>query len=184
MSDEPNLVLREYEISKESIRWVMGQLVTVAGTFIAISVVIFRLVFDGDTHPIEQTTALTIMIIILVNLAFAFVCYQNVQVTALQRHIHSLEIRLQEKDIFRWESRIARIWYGNKFLPVAFNFLVAFPALALVITLYASLGYAAHFPNWFWYMVATNSLYLAALVFCFVLIARRIVNEIPIHNFD
>lgn len=180
MSADQNLALKEYEISKDNIKWVMGQLITVSGTLIAISVVVFRLVFDGDPQPIEQTAALTIMIIILINLVFAFLSYQNVQVIALQRHIHSLEVRLKEAEIFRWESRIARIWYGDNSLTMLFNMLVGLPALGLIGTLYVSLGMATEWPSWFWVLLAINLVYALALGFCVKKIAERIEAEIPI----
>ncbi|MEL6362425.1 MAG: hypothetical protein AAFR21_15215 [Pseudomonadota bacterium] len=181
MSTDQNLALKEYEISKDNIKWVMGQLITVSGTLIAISVVVFRLVFDGDPQPIEQTSALTVMIIVLVNLVFAFLCYQNVQIIALQRHIHSLEVLLKETEIFRWESRIARIWYGDNSLTLLFNALVGLPALGLIGTLYVSLGMATAWPSWFWLLLLVNVAYVAALGYCVKKIAERIEAEIQIN---
>lgn len=180
MSGETNLILREYEISKDNIRWVMGQLVTVCGTLIAISVVVFRLIFTGETQPIEQTAVLTIMIIVLVNLVFAFLCYQNVQIIALQRHIRSLEFRLRDKETFRWESKIAQIWYGSDVTSILFNALVGLPAIALVVTLYFSLGVTANWSNWFWIVLGSNVAYAGALGLCFRTIVTRIVEVIPI----
>ncbi len=182
MSETQHLTLREYEISKESIRSTMSHLVTVSGTAITISLVIFKLVFDGGELTTAQTTPLLLMIILLMNLTFAFISYQNVQIIGLQRHIHSLELTLELSAVFRWESRVARIWYGSNRVTLLFNLLVGLPIVGLVAILYLALGAATDLPNWYWYVLVGNVAYVILLGLCVKEISARIETIIPLDD--
>ncbi len=92
MSDA-NLILREYEISKENIRGVMSHMITISGSVVTASVIVFRLAFGGGENDTSYVIPLVMMTIVLINLVIGFVCYQNVQIIALQRHIQ-LETRI------------------------------------------------------------------------------------------
>lgn len=173
-----DLILREYEISKTNIKSIMGQLIAVSGSVIAISIVIFRVVLDIDPHLSRPKSDMLVLIIILMNFLLSFFCFQNVQIFALRKHIASLEILLNQKNIFRWESGIARIWYGNNSISITFIALLILPAITLVLALYASLGIVAGWPNWIWIFFLGNTAYAISLGLCTKSIVNRIGDKI------
>ena len=135
-ADKEILLIKEYEISKESIKSVMTLLVGMAAPILSLSILILRLSFTEE----ENIPELFIYFVLsLINFLIAFVAYQNVQITALQMHIKSLEKQLKEIKVFRWQSQIARIWYGDSKIATAFNFMLAFPPFLILCALYFEL---------------------------------------------
>ena len=167
MNEDKDLVLEEYKISKESIRSIMSQLSAVTTALLAVSIAMLQFSSNQQQSGIELL--LWYMVLLLINFVAAYTVYQNVQITALQRHIAYLEKKLGDQDVFRWESVIARIWYEGKGLSSrVLNVLVLIPPLAILAAIYAGVAIKAGlYQPLFYVAIGTNMAYLAALAIVF-----------------
>ena len=154
----------------------MSQLSTVTASLLALSIAILN--FGASKSPPTVQVLLWYMVLLLMNFLAAYVFYQNVQVTALQQHIAYLERRLGATDIFRWETVIARIWYGTNLRSNLLNILLLVPPIGLLMVIYA--GVAAQLglcsPH-FNIPLLLNIVYLCGLIYGFVA-ARSEVSRI------
>ena len=185
-------ILKEYQISKDSIKSVMGQLVGVAVSLLTVSIVLIKILFDDAVSPVkndptaspavsepsfdlvESDLLLRLMIILLMNFVIVFVAYQNVQIVALQKHIKSLEEKLSLIDVFRWETTIARVWYGESHVAKLFNILLVLPPFIVFILMYVDLSLLMNSSFWFWLILLGNVLYWIAIGTSFSMIIKRL----------
>lgn len=173
MSEGINLILEEYKISKDSIRAIMSQLATVVVSLLALSIAMLQF---GTSAGAATKILLWYMVLLLVNFLVAYVVYQNVQITALQKHIARIEKKLGDSEVFMWESKIARIWYeGEGFSSKVLNMLVALPPLALFGLIYAGVALEVGLGGPAFYLpLSANGLYILGLGLGFQSIKTKI----------
>ncbi len=177
MNEHVNYLIKEYEISKDSIKSVMTQLIAVCASLLTVSIVILKLILDdGDTSSAQHSTEpfLLYMVILVVNFIIVFAAYQNIQIQALQMHISSLEKRLPGSDVFRWESKIARVWYGKDWVSLLINSMLVLPPLCIAVLIYVKLHMLVGNSLEFYMPFTLNVLYIAILVLCL----DKIINKL------
>jgi hypothetical protein len=179
MDNEKSLVFEEYKISKESISSIMNQLSTVTASLLALSIAILQFSTDKVANNVE--IVLWYMVLLLINFLAVYVVYQNVQITALQKHIAYLEKKLGSNDVFRWESVVARIWYeGKDFRSRLLNVLLIIPPLALLVLVYIGIAIKLGIQNpVFCISCIVNLFYLGALILGFERV-RSEINKISL----
>lgn len=179
MSDtnDRELVLKEYETSKESIRSVMTQLVVVSTSLLAFSLTLLRL--PGSAGAFTSSQFLYLVLIAL-NFMIAFTAYQNVQIQGLQRHIQRLERALMMPSIFCWESTIARVWYSDHPVALLFNACLVIPPGALVFSAYKELYSLVQAGSISPIVFVGNLVYLAMVIFCYRYITNRVDQVVAI----
>ncbi len=174
MKKNSDILMKEYEISKESIKSVMTLLVGVAAPILTLSAVIWRLAFLGNQVH-EQSIYI---VLLLINFLIAFTVYQNVQIIALQMHIKSLEKQLRNTKIFRWESQIARVWYGESNLAKIFNSTLGIPIILIMIILYNELFKIIGPGQAFWWIILMNAGYIGIIIYCLFTIGGKLKKVI------
>lgn len=166
-------IIKEYEISKDSIKSVMTQLIAVSASLITVTIVMLKLIFD-DEKNVGQDPLLRYLVILMVNFLVAFTAYQNIQIVALQKHIKSLEKKLEKYEVFRWESKIARVWYSDTPVAVTFNALLVAPPLSILILLYYELSTTIGLDIQFYLTVIINIAYFALIGICFSKLVKKL----------
>jgi len=174
MTTDAKYLIKEYEISKDSIKSVMTQLIAVCASLLTVSIVILKLIFDdeGTTNTVDPL--LYYLIILFVNFIIVFAAYQNIQIQALQMHISSLEEKLPGSNIFRWESKIARVWYGNDKVSIIINSMVAIPPFFIAVLIYVKLHVLVGFGLNFFVPLILNIIYISVLVWCLKIIVSKL----------
>jgi hypothetical protein len=174
--DQLALILEEYKVSKDSLKSVLTQMVSVSAPSVALPIVLLQLISNKDNvFPIHY---LYYLILIIVNFLAAFMIYLNIQVYALEKHIASLEKRLNMKDVFRWESTIAREWYSARLIPMILTFCLIVPPLLILFFIYYQLSSKIQEGLLFYIVLIINVVYLSISGFCYIVIIRRIKGKI------
>ena len=141
---QPNQVLEEYKISKGYVNSVMTHLTAVSAGILGLSVAILRFGDTQATHVPQSVHTdkllLWYTILFLLNFLVGYLAYQNIQITALQRHIAQLEKQMCAPNVFRWESVISRLWYGwDSFRSSVLNVLLILPTAGVLVMVYFGL---------------------------------------------
>lgn len=168
MSDR-ELVVKEYQTSKDSIRSVMTQLIAVATSLLAFSLTLLR---PPGTAGEVRSPQFLYLVLFSMNFLIVFAVYQNVQILGLQKHIQRLEKALNMPTIFCWESKIARVWYSNSPVAVLFNLCLLTPLGAVVVWTYVEL-YSLCRADAITPIACVNLVYLVVVISCFVYINDR-----------
>ncbi len=163
----------------------MTQLVAVSASLLTVAVVIIKLMFyDGNISSDHESLSeyheplLRYVVILLVNFLAAFFAFQNVQIVALQKHIESLEEKLGNSEVFRWESKVARVWFGSGGVAAVFPALLVVPPALVLLLVYYDLHQVIQSEMGYLVVVFFNVLYLSVFILCYRVIVKKLETVI------